>query len=176
MSDLRYVSGLVQLSAALKGLPAKVATKVLRHGVMAGAERIIFAARSNAPIASGPIRRGKGKITQPGTLRNNIIAKFVARDSNATQVQYIVTVRKGKRFAGRDAFYGSWVEFGHRIVPRKSKAHPGSIRFRRNSPALQGSVPGRRYLTRAVNAVHNQATDAMVRTIKMDLAKLPEFK
>ncbi|MGH7785087.1 MAG: hypothetical protein ACREO5_14765, partial [Candidatus Binatia bacterium] len=54
-------------------------------------------------------------VTQPGTLRRAAITKFVATASNATQVEYIVTFRKGPRQqkGGRDAFYASWVEFGH---------------------------------------------------------------
>lgn len=57
----------------------------------------------------------------PGTLKRAIIVKQIPEKSGPTQQTFFVTVRKGKKLQGQgkkgnksqDAYYASWVEFGH---------------------------------------------------------------
>jgi HK97 gp10 family phage protein len=177
--QLTYVKGLEQLTAALKSLPAKVATRTLRRAVSAGAAVIRDAARANAPTAERIIKRGGGVVTLPGTLKKSIVIKYVPSNSNDNQVQYVVAIRKGKRLqkSGRDAFYASFVEFGHKLVPRRTSATPGRLRSRQQQATASGAeVRGYRYLTRAIDQYHGAAVDKIRDALASELAKLPEFK
>ena len=94
--------------AGLDSLLADMGEKILRSGVYAGADLIRNQAIANAP-----------EIT--GILKRNIIVKRKEEESDgAKQQTYLVTIRKGD-VGGGDAFYGLWVENGHKFVGRKAK-------------------------------------------------------
>lgn len=158
MSEIIEVQGLRELQAKLKSLPAEIAQKALKKGVAAGARFVREAARGLAPQASGPIKRKSG-VTFPGTLRRAAIIKFIREDSNATQIEYIVTFRQGKRAASRgaDAFYARFVEFGH--------AKRGG-----------GTVAPRRFLAPALSQNVDRVIEIMQQTIADELNKMPEFQ
>lgn len=146
MSETVKVAGLAELRANLQALPAEIQQKVLRRGVAAGAAVIRAAAKNLAPVKSGTLRRAS-------------IIKFIRKESNATQVKYIVTFRRGKsqQKSNRDAFYASFVEFGHRS---------------RNG----GFVPPHRFLKPAFDQNYGKAIDVMKARMTDELLKLPEFK
>lgn len=155
MAENVQILGLDALKRHLAAIPEQIVTKVLRKGVAAGAVLIKQAAIQRAPISSRSVRRGSGILTPPGTLRRSAIVKFLRAESNATQVEYIVTFRKGKRQQkkGRDAYYASWVEFGH-----------GGKR-----------APPHRYLKPAFDANYHQALAVMLSKMRDELVKLPGF-
>lgn len=126
------VSGLKELAARLKDMSAELARTSLRRAASAGAAVIRKAARDRAPI--GPAnRKRRGAAIKPGTLRRAIVSQWISRQSDATQVKFLVTVRRGKNQQknNRDAFYAAWVEKGHRIVPRKTAKVRGTLKYRR---------------------------------------------
>lgn len=174
MADLQFVKGLDDLKRRLDQIGRETGRKVLRSGVAAGARVVKNAAIAAAPVGSS--RKGHAA----GTLKRAAIIKFVPDMSNDTQVEYIVTFRKGKRQQkySRDAFYASWVEFGHKIVPRSAKAVSlkGFLRnkrtLRNRRAAATGRVEPHRFLGPAFESSKQNALTAMVDAIKRGLDKL----
>jgi HK97 gp10 family phage protein len=166
MATLVHVKGLEELKAKFAQLPKDMNAKVLRSGVAAGARVVKTAAIANAPI--GDSRRGH----VAGTLKRAAIIKFLPAASNDTQVEYIVTFRMGKRQQRfhRDAYYASWVEFGHKIVPRSAKAlnlkgllrNKRTLASRREAARRAGNrVPPHRFLGPAWEATKDAALQAI---------------
>ncbi len=151
MAETVTITGLAELNNRLKELPVKLQKTIIRKSLGAsGAAGVI----KKAAIANAPVRTGR--------LKAAAIVKFLRDKSNDTQSAYIVTFRRGKRAQrvgkkalNRDAFYASWVEFGHRIVPRRRRGGKG----RRRGAAATGSVPGRHFLARAFATAGRQALD-----------------
>lgn len=100
------------LEFAFDRLAAATGEGMLRAGGYAGAELMRKQAAANVPVITG-------------VLRDNIIVKRREEASSAAFRQvYIVTIRKGKVNEKGDAFYGQWVESGHRYVrpnPKQGK-------------------------------------------------------
>lgn len=141
------VHGLDKLSRTLKALPDRVRKNILRRAVSSGAAEIRKQAKINAPV-------------QSGTLRRAAYIKYLNRNSNSNQVTFIASFRKGKkeqrvgkRGLNRDAFYASWVEFGHK------KQNGGMTR-------------AVRMLTRAFSAKSAAALDIITRRVKEGIARL----
>lgn len=168
---LANVQGLPELQRRLKQIPINVASKVLKKGVASGAGVVRKAAKSAAPASKLPRRRG-GRVSQPGTLKRSAIIKFVRENSSATQTVYIVTFRRGKKEQQkqRDAFYASWVEFGHKIVPRKGRGGRASLRRRR--AGATGQVRPHKFLTPAFYNSAGGALEAMKNKIATELGKV----
>jgi hypothetical protein len=148
MAETIQIQGIEEMKRQLAALPAEIAKKVLRKGVLAGATLI-----KKAEIAA--IQRGNVVQSRTGTMERAAIVKFMSAQSNDTQVEYIVTFRKGKsqQKKGRDAFYASWVEFGH-----------GGKR-----------APPHRTLGPTANANFQQALAAEISTMEFALFKIEGF-
>lgn len=162
------VHGLAELKRKFESLPRDISKKLLRKALGASSRQAKLAAVAAAPISARPVRRGKGRVTPPGTLKRSAIVFFDRKQSNDTQAVYAVTFRMGKKQqkANRDAFYARWVEFGHRVVPRKPtgafwKRKKGAVsRFSLagRRAAAKGEVAGRKFLTNSFAAgVHGFA-------------------
>lgn len=158
MSDIQ-IQGLDALKAKFKSLPSEMAQKVLKKGVAAGARFVRDVERQTAPIAARPVRRGRGIVTAPGTMRRAAIIKFVREDSSATQIEYIVTFRQGKRSrkSGTDAFFARYVDLGHRT-------------------RSGGTVAGRRTLAAALSTNVDRVVSVMTQTMTDEMNKMPEFQ
>jgi HK97 gp10 family phage protein len=130
-----HVTGLAELSAALRQLPITIAQKVLRGTVNAGAKPILDAVRSNAVGAEA-----NSPHVQSGTLLRAIYMKQIPELSSEIQQVFYVGVRRGRgqQAKGQDAYYWSWVEFGHHIVPRTSKNGGSTITARREAATAFG--------------------------------------
>lgn len=174
------VKGLPELKAKFSKVEAVVAKRILRRMAGAGAQVVKKAVQGTSLIHD-----------DTGTLRRSVIVKFVRELSNDVQTEYIVTVRKGKKFqagqkagkgfrkANSDAFYASWVEFGHKIVPRASRAifarnQKGLNKVTLNSrrAAAGASVPPHRFLGPTFEATKDAALAAMVAAAKDEFDKL----
>lgn len=120
MDDLirMEVTGMAELYAALTQLPINVGTNVLRGAVYAGAKVIKDAVVERAPVYTGDDPR-----VIAGTLKDAVYMKQIPELSSEIQQVFYIGVRKGKKeqAKGRDAYYWSWVEFGHHMIPRKPK-------------------------------------------------------
>lgn len=172
MATVTKVQGLEELKATLAKLPIEIGRKVLRQGTSAGAAKLKGFLKAEVP-------------QRTGTLQRSAIIKFVRENSNDTQAVYIVTFRRGKKaqarsatskktgktrqVANKDAFYASYVEFGHKVVPRKSKG--GGQR-----PSGRTRVEGKHYLRDSFQKHQDDAIEAMKAGLTKALLKLPEFK
>jgi hypothetical protein len=114
----------IDMSRVKEGLsrfPDEVAKKVLRGGTFAGAKLVRDRVKHGAPIRREGIkgkyygRSGDSRIRYPGFLKRMIGAKYSREKSNKWQVVYN-TKPMGA------AFYGFFVEGGHRVGRRPSKA------------------------------------------------------
>jgi hypothetical protein len=77
-----------------------------------------------------------------GTLENAVYMKQIGELSSELQQVFYVGVRRGKveQAKGRDAYYWSWVEFGHNSVPHVGKAG-ASLGSRRKAAGSRYVVP-----------------------------------
>lgn len=139
--------------AALRSLPDQLANKWLRKGVFEGAKIMRDRVKRSAPIRREGIK-GKyyGKtldqrLRYPGFLQKSIGAKYAAKRSSKTDVRYHV------KPIGQ-AYYGFFVEGGHRIGRRPSK---GKIR---TGQGMRGQVPPHPFME---PVFRNAANDAIAR-------------
>ena len=131
-----HISGLKELQEALKQLPQNIARNVLRGAVSAGAALVRDEAKRNAPVFTGSPQMGH---PPPGTLKRSVYIKQIPERSNLYKQVFFVGVRKGKKYQkqgkhgtlSQDAYYASWVEFGHYYAP------PG-----KQSPATRRGAKG----------------------------------
>jgi HK97 gp10 family phage protein len=137
------VTGLAELSAALKQLPRNIGQNVLRGAVRAGAKVV-----SDAVVEKAPIYTGDDSRIVPGVIKKSVYMKHIDDLSSEVQQVFFVGIRRGKKekAKGRDAFWWSWVEFGHHVVPRAPKG--GAKLSVRRAAVLTGSsiVPGSQYV------------------------------
>lgn len=150
-ADLEHISGLRNLQDALYQLPVNIAKNVLRGSVNSGASIIRAQAKLNAPEYTGTVSQGH---PPPGTLKRSVYTKHIADRSNSFKQVYFVGVRKGKKYQrqgkkgnlSRDAYYASWVEFGHYYAP------PGKNGFASRKKAMRavgidgGGIEGARFV------------------------------
>lgn len=172
MAEIIQVQGLKELQQKLARLPADVSKKLLRKSVGTAAGNAKRDAQAAAP-------------RRTGTLHRAALVKFDRQQSNATQAVFLVTFRKGKKLqkgaaigksgkvrrASADAFYASWVEFGHKIVPRSKRvARKGKLRnaatVRARRSAATGFVAGRRFLTNSFAANTQKHIQTIERVIR----------
>jgi HK97 gp10 family phage protein len=108
------IGGLTELYAALKQLPTNIGKNVLRGAVAAGARQIRDAVIERAPVYQGDDPRVKA-----GTLKNAVYMKQINELSSEIQQVYLVGIRRGRseQAKGRDAYFWTWVEFGHHVRP-----------------------------------------------------------
>lgn len=114
MAEFENVTGLKELQAALKALPANIARNVLRGAVNAGATVIREEAKARAPRYSGPPIKGQ---PPPGTLKRALYQKQIREKSSAVLQTFFVGVRQGRsakktKKGSIDAWYARFLEFG----------------------------------------------------------------
>ena len=108
------VSGIPELKAALKAIPAKLRRRALRNALAAGARIVRDEARSKAPVLSPA---AKVPYRKPGTLRKAISVRTSKIARRAGDVGVFVNVKPAK--AGQrgaknpnDPHYWKFLEFG----------------------------------------------------------------
>lgn len=180
-SDLVCVKGLAEFQKALEEMPANIAKNVLRGAVAAGAKVIQAAAVELAPVYEGDDPR-----PSPGRIKNAIYVKQIPELSNQLLQTYFVGVRRGKKqqikivkgkLTNLDAYYWTWVEFGHWYVPRKPAGltQEANRKFARVSSAAIWVEP-RPFMKPAFALARDKAIEAMVayfeNRIPVEAAKL----
>lgn len=143
------LSGLSELTAALRTMPQAVQTRVLKGAVATAASVIRKEAIARAPQYTGDVADGH---PPAGTLKKAIYQTRLVRECTPTREVWLVSVRKGNKFrnAGRktskfgptqgqnlDAYYATWIEFGH--YTRAPKSAGKGIAARRRAMS-SGSV------------------------------------
>lgn len=167
------VTGLRELNDALTKLADDVAIKYARGAVAAGAALIRDAARENVPVLSGKLKR-------------SIYSKWIREASSRERQTFFVSVRRGKQFRAKqrvskkgrttmtkdlDAYYWTWVEFGHIATGAGKKIKGGAQRRSDTRSKLRSSgatfVPPRPFLRPAYEQNKQQAVEA----IRSELSK-----
>lgn len=123
---IESIQGWTELNQFLNALPGRMAKGMVRRATSAASMVIRDAVKNRAPVYSGKYRRGR----TAGTLKRAIITKSARELNTPTQVGFIVTALRGKRFQrlgkkgsiNKDAFYARFVEGGHKIVARGRSA------------------------------------------------------
>jgi HK97 gp10 family phage protein len=179
------IKGIEELQLLLLDLPKRVARNALRGAVYAGAKVLAAEAKVRAPVYTGPVAQGH---PPPGTLKRSIITKQIPEKSNDFNQTFYVTVRKGKKYQkqgkkgnlSQDAFYASWVEFGHHYAPR-GKHGFGSRKqamqaVRSGSHVISGSyyMPPKPFMRPAFDSKATEAADAIKQRLAQRIQE--EFK
>lgn len=130
------VTGMKELSRALEQLPRNIGVNVLRGAAYAGAAVIRNKVGELAPTYSGSDPR-----VAVGVLKKAVYAVRSKSESTDEKQVYFVGIRRGRKeqSKGRDAYYWTWVEFGHHIVPRVPKGG-GSLHARRQAIVTGSSL------------------------------------
>ena len=166
--------GLDQALSELRSIPQVVAQRVLRGAVATGAsvvrkEIILRAPDSGAP---GPQKAGG---SAPGTLKRAIFQVRNTQLCTPVQEVFKVGVRQGKRATkkvnGRvisvDAFYASWVEYGH--FARAPHALTKAAKAASRAAGTAKWIPAHPFFRPGVAASSNAALAAMRDYIKQQL-------
>lgn len=157
------IDGLDKLLADLKAFPQAVTTRVLRGAAATGASVIRKEAIIRAPQSTGPVEEGH---PPPGTLKKAIYQVRMTQECTPTREVFKVDVRRGKRAqsvgkSGRnlDAFYASWVEFGHYArAPHELKK---TAKAAARAAGTVKWIPARPFMRPALQAKGEEAIKAM---------------
>ena len=104
------------------------------------------------------------KFKEPtGVIKRNIIVKRAEEESEGAKRQtYRVVIRKGKMNKEGDAYYGQFVESGHKIVRRKPKNK--TWKAHRSAEAVEfgsSKVPAKPFIRPAYASKRKAALEAM---------------
>lgn len=157
------IEGLEGLLSELKAFPQAVTTRVLRGAAATGASVVRKEAILRAPDFTGPPEPGH---PPSGTLRRSIYQTRLTQECTPTREVFKVDCRRGKRYqaAGKfgldaDAFYASWVEFGHfaRVPHEMTKTAKAAGRML----GIAKWVPAHPFMRPALQAKGEDAIKAM---------------
>ena len=155
--------GLEGLLSNLKQFPQQVTTRVLKGAAATGASVIRKEAIVRAPVSTGPTEQGH---PPPGTLKKAIYQVRLTQECTPTREVFKVGVRRGKRAqsvgkkgANLDAFYASWVEYGHfaRVPHAMTKTAKAAGRML----GVAKWVPAHPFMRPAIQAKQAEALRAM---------------
>lgn len=186
IKDVVKLHGVGELSAMLKRLPRDVQAIVATKAVAAGADVILAKGRAEVPI--GTPGKSYRKNYSPGTLRRSLIVKPLKSNGGKT-VKYAVYTGAAS-FTGPE-FYGSFIEFGHRIGKRSGarrkkvqKILLGSIltgNGNRKKKIYQISdtrkeVPANPFLKRAFFAGRAEAVRKIIDVTRIEIGRVAKVK
>lgn len=166
------LEGLDGLLAELRAFPQAVQARVLRGAAATGASVIRKEAILRAPVSTGPVEAGH---PPPGTLKKAIYQVRMLQECTPTREVFKVGVRRGKRArsvgksgANLDAFYASWVEFGHfaRVPHEMTKTAKAAGRML----GVAKWVPAKPFMRPAIQAKGEDALMAMRDYIQQNLS------
>jgi HK97 gp10 family phage protein len=170
MANLQCIKGLDEFLKALDQLPKNIARNVLRGAVNAGATVLRKEAVSQAPEYEGDDER-----VDKGLIKRAIYQKQIPEKSNEYQQTFYVGVRRGPKSTVKvkgnsvvvDAYYWTWLEFGHFYVPPGIVSGKGSeAKNKAHRAAHKGAnalwVEPRSFMRPAFAVAKDQAIKAMV--------------
>lgn len=122
MSEYVHVKGLQELYVALRSLPEKIETNVMRGALRAGINVIKERARAQAPVGAPSGRNAKKYGGRRGLLRDStrISVRMTKKNGLVASLK-----AGGKVKGGGDAYYAVMVHEGTR--PHVIKAKPGKM-------------------------------------------------
>jgi HK97 gp10 family phage protein len=161
------VQGLDELRRVLQNrLPNDIQTNALQSTLAKAALPIVREARAKVPVRSGILRKG--------------IYSYKSRLSTKERAVRFISVRSGRRFGGKDAYYWRWVEFGRGevTVGKKRGAPRGGERAASLGNPTVGwfgksvkAVPARPFLRPAFEAKKFEALETFRRTMIREVEK-----
>lgn len=170
------VRGDRELIAQLNALPKNVRNKILRTRLRAGAKITQTRAKQLAPVDAD---RNHG--APPGTLRNSIKVRAMKR--SRTALGYMVGT--GEKDYQGVAFYGAFVEYGHRLgarskgvkdLGRKASKVGGTaaaeLRAQATAIDTRNEVPPHPYLRPAFEETKDQVVEEVRAGLRADLARI----
>lgn len=182
MSEIIKVTGLQELNRALSKLNDDVKKKYVRGAVGAGARLIRDAAIKNAGAILAGRTPKSGERRRTGRLQRAIYSAWLAKESTPDSQSFIVSVKRGRNFqsktatrrgktfqtSNKDAYYWTWVEFGHVVTNKKIK---GGLRAREKArkplKAAGQFIPARPFMRPALESNKTAAIEA----VRVELAK-----
>lgn len=165
--EVRSVQGLTELRDMLRRkLPEAVQGKALQGALREAAKPIVTEARQRAPVKTGRLRKA--------------IYSFRDRASRRTREARLISVRSGKKFKARDAYYWKWIEFGHGVIRLKHrrKGGKGQVSKSLGTPAKGffgkevQAVPARPFMRPAFESRKYQALEAFRVTLAAQIDKV----
>lgn len=117
-----HISGIDAIERAFRRLPARLAKKVIRQGLRAGAKVVQGEAKADAPVDTGKTRKAI-KVRSGKSRKKNVITMAVIIGQGDYQ---------------GETFYGSFQEFGWKTGKRGSKD--------------RRQIPGKHFLKKALAA------------------------
>jgi HK97 gp10 family phage protein len=171
--------GANELLAMLKRLPTQIREDVSYKALLAGSEVMLDKAREQVPVGKAHQRRGKGH--KPGTLRASL--QVYPGQFKGKSITFAVGAAFLESTFGEEAFYGGFIEFGHRLGSRKlvertrikstkrtgKRGRPRSIIRKHDTRKL---VPPNPFLRRAFNAGKAAAVDKVAAVIRSEVVRL----
>lgn len=147
MDEVR-VEGLQELrDLLLRKLPDHIQTKALQASLTKAARPIVNEAKARIPVKTGTAKRA--------------IYTYRSRLSTKQKAVRHISVRSGRRFGAKDAYYWRWIEFGRgvSVVGKKRGAPRGGERARSLGTPSAGwfgkevkAVPARPFMRPAFEA------------------------
>lgn len=137
------------LERKLAALDSKVARKLSRQALRAGAKVVLAQAKANAPKRTGLLRRS---------------LKVRAGKARKGFTQFRVQTAAGS-FKG-ETFYGAFVEFGHKIGKRSSALRDYK---RATGQDPRGEVPANPFIARAFRQKREAALQVIIATLKQGI-------
>lgn len=176
MAELRCIKGLDEFARTLEQLPRNIGRNVLRGAVNAGATVLRQQAQDFAPVYEGDDPR-----PDPGRLRRAIYQKQIPERSNELLQVFYVGVRRGRKnqvkvvrgkVTNLDAYYWTWLEFGHAYVPPR----PKSVTLKAHRAAIKAApgaiwVEPRSFMRPAFAIAKDQAIQAMIDYLETRIPK-----
>ena len=157
--------GLAETLAMFRRAPAVMQQQILPGAVAAACQPIREEAAIRAPYWTGPAQEGH---PPPGTLQRSIYQTRLTSECTPTREVWIVTVRKGAKAASvaggsKDAFYGTWVEYGHyaRGPSARSAAERKGLDAGSHVPLGSHFILAQPYMRPAFEVKKSDAVEAM---------------
>lgn len=190
MTDV-HVKGLDEIERRLKAMPKKMATRVLNKAIRKGANVIARQVRADAPFRTGAIKRNVLVKRGRRDFDNGLEARYVIGVQHGkvrtepTKFKTKKGVRERKLTAydrrGQDPFYFRFQELGfHAVGTRKREVVDnkflGTTKRVRATNVIRGGgsarfVSGKKFMTNALPRARGQAIDAVVKSMREDIAK-----
>lgn len=148
------------LDEALRQIEPKLVANILRTAVRAAGNIVRDAARQNAPVKSGLLKHD---------IRT-VVRRSGVSEARASVGVFSSAVRSGSKTHRGFAFYASFVEKGHRIVPRSSKVALVGRRIQANISG--GVVAAKPFLLPALVAKQAEIKRAVMEHIARRLDEL----
>jgi HK97 gp10 family phage protein len=158
------VQGIAGLMAELRQLPQVVQQRLMRGAMGTGARVIKDEAVRFAPEWTGSVSQGH---PPPGTLKRAIYTVRLVDKCTATLEAWKVGVRSGKNKTARrgasvvslDAYYASWVEYGH--FARVGKGTSKDAKKAAQALGVAAWVPAHPFMRPAFETKKGEAVRAM---------------